>query len=827
MTKLFEQIAKGVEGRYEIVRELGRGGMATVFLARDLRHDRLVAIKVLRSSLAESDASDAFLTEIRITARLQHPNILTVLDSGEVNGYCYYVTPYMEGESLRQRLILEKQLPVEVAVHIARQVASALDRAHRHGVIHRDIKPENVLLSEGTHAVVADFGIARAIDAAGVSGLSSGANGTMAYMSPEQVMDSPDVDGRCDVYGLGCMLFEMLAGRTPFVGISPQELADQHLNTPPPSITSLRPLVSPELAATLDRCLAKTPADRFSTAADLAAALATAGTTPTPTPPAGYSVLVSRTDPAPWQLASFGTGPLPQVSNRVARVRRWAPFAAVVLLGVVATGMYAVWNATRSTQPSHGASLAVLPFDNLGGGDEAQYFADGITEEISSQLQSLRGLKLISRTSALALKGTALTIPEIADSLRVSHVLEGTVRRSESKIRVSAKLIEARSDTPLWDRTFERELKDVFSLQDEIAREVKRMLSSAVAGLGSMADAPRPNSSGAYDEYLRGKFLLQKGTQEGVQSAMAAFRRAIALDPAYAPAYAALAEAYSELTTVSLPGVFDPYRLIALEQLLAEKAIQLDSGLAEAYAIRGGSRAIALGNADSTFADFVRAMQLRPNAVSIHAGLAFAMATAKNYVEAFKCADIAVDLDPFSPGVRVLYSGVASAAGRWDLVLKQSQSARELGGRLLIPHAYEAAALLYSGRAKECLQLDLGLWTPVRASCLSALHRDDEARALLAAAEKQADQGGLHWVNTMAISIGYAGLGDAAQWSKWFKRGVEVSPEVYFSLILDSALHDLIRSDPLFETTLTHARDTIRKRFAEEHAKLTVADALR
>jgi serine/threonine protein kinase/TolB-like protein len=832
MSELFEQIAKGIEGHYEIVRELGRGGMATVFLARDLRHDRFVALKVLRSSVADSDGVERFLAEIRITARLQHPHILTLLDSGEANGHCYYVTPYMEGDSLRQRLILDKQLPIEVAVQLVRQVATALDYAHRHGVVHRDIKPENILLTAGLHAVVSDFGVAQAIDAAGVSGVSShGAIGTMAYMSPEQVMNTPDLDGRCDLYALGCMLFEMLAGRTPFIGISPQELADQQLNATPPAITSLRPMVPPELANILNRCLAKTPADRFSTGAELALALGAVSTMPTPTPPTGYSVWVPETDSAPW-LRARGTTTGPALTRHFARFNHWAPKAALVVLAL-ASGGYALWQRSRppvvmeKSATSYGASLAVLPFDNLGGGQDVQVFADGITEEIISRLSALRGLKVISRTSTLALKQTTLTIPQIADTLKVRHILEGTVRRSGSKIRVTAQLIEAHTDTHLWTETFEHELKDVFLVQDEIAHQVSRLLSAAVQGLGSMADAPRPSSSGAYDAYLQGKFLLKQVTPEGVQSSIAALRRSIELDSMYAPAYAALAEAFADLGSLSELGTVDDYRLLALRRRLADKAIQLDPGLADAYAYRAESHMLAYTNVDSALADTRYALQLRPNAVNLHGHYAYGLAALKKYDEALEHAAKAVELDPVSPGARMLFSGVASAAGKWDLVLVHSRHARALAGPLMIPNAYEAAALLFTGRIAACLQQELGYWKPVQAACLYAMNRKAEAHAMLAAYEKEVEKAGVNWVNAMALAIAYGSIGNATQWARWFERGVDISSEVYFPLILDSDLHDPIRADPLFEATLARARETIRRRFAAEFARVTVADALR
>ena len=273
-----DRLTAALADRYAVVRELGRGGMATVYLAEDLKHRRPVAVKVLRPELAGALGPDRFLREIEIAARLDHPHILPLYDSGEAGGFLFYVMPFVEGESLRDRLAREKQLPIEEALQVAREVADALSYAHSRDVIHRDIKPENILLSGG-HARVADFGIARAITEAGGERLTGTglAIGTPTYMSPEQAAGSQDLDGRSDLYSLGCVLYEMLAGTPPFSGPL-ESMVRQHLTVNPPPVTTLRPAVPPAVAAALMRVLAKTPADRFSPAAQFAEALRPTGT---------------------------------------------------------------------------------------------------------------------------------------------------------------------------------------------------------------------------------------------------------------------------------------------------------------------------------------------------------------------------------------------------------------------------------------------------------------------------------------------------------------------------------------------------------------------
>jgi serine/threonine protein kinase len=454
---------------YEIEREIGRGGSSTVYLARDLKHDRCVALKVLHPEFGCAVAADAFLREVQTTAQLQHPHILTLLDSGEVDGLLYFVTPYVEGETLRERLMWEKQLPVEDAVQICREVADALAYAHSQGMVHRDIKPENILLS-GDHAVVADFGLARSVGGVGEDlgdGTATVAVGTPAYMSPEQAAGNADVDGRSDIYSLGCVLYEMLAGHSPFSGASPETVLKLQQTAEVQPITDHRPGLPAEVVGVLERALAKTPADRFARAQDMLAML-----------------------PFPSDIR-------PALVRSVAPVseRRWlvAPVFGFAAAAVLLLGLFVVSGApmlrflgdlfplSSVSEASH--SVAVLPFANISDEKGNDLFTVGVHEDVLTHLSKIGGLRVISRTSVMPYGSTELRLREIAAELGVTAILEGSVRRVGDRVRITAQLIDARTDRHLWAETYDRELtaSNVFSVQTDVAEKIARALHATLA----------------------------------------------------------------------------------------------------------------------------------------------------------------------------------------------------------------------------------------------------------------------------------------------------------------------------------------------------------
>jgi TolB-like protein/tRNA A-37 threonylcarbamoyl transferase component Bud32 len=551
------RLAEALAGRYRIERELGRGGMATVYLAEDLKHQRKVAVKVLRPELAAALGAERFLREIQTTASLRHPHILPLYDSGAAEGFLYYVMPFIEGGSLRDRLRQQKQLPLDEALALSREVADALGYAHSRGIVHRDIKPENILLEQG-HAVVTDFGIARALSEAGGERLTETglAIGTPLYMSPEQAAGDRDLDGRSDLYSLGCVLYEMLAGQPPFTGPTAESITRQHLLTQAAPVTNLRPTVPEAVAGTLARTLAKNPADRFNPAAQFIQALAA---------PAGAGAVS------------------PPARHWLSRL----PLLAAGVLAIAAVAVLAVRLLPRGQARPAIERIAVLPMDNQTGDTTRQFFADGMTRELIGVLTDA-GVRVLGHRAVAAYRGSDLPVSEIAKQLGVDAVVTGSVLQAGDQVQVAAELTDPATGENLWARTFARPAADVLTLQrdmaSEIARGIKARLTPAQQQFLVQA---RPVNPRAYAQYLLGQEQANLRTPEGFRLSFEYLGRSIALDSTFAPAWATLAMS-SAYALIYQTAPRDSAR--AVLERAAGRAIELDDRLGDPYFARGVAR---------------------------------------------------------------------------------------------------------------------------------------------------------------------------------------------------------------------------------------------
>jgi len=676
VTDALDRLKAAVADRYAVERELGAGGMANVYLAEDLRHHRKVALKVLRPEIARV-LGDRFQREIETTAQLTHPHILPLLDSGDADGTLFYVMPYVEGESLRERLTREHQLQLDDAIQITREVADALSYAHRHGVLHRDIKPENILL-ESDHAVVADFGIARAIDQAGGERLTeTGVTlGTPAYMSPEQAMGNRDLDGRSDVYSLGCMLYEMLSAETPYTGATPMAIMARKLADPLPRISVVRETVPPGVEAVLAKALARVPADRYATASEFAAALSA--------PTALTSSEAPRASRSPRRVAALAT------------ILLVIAAAAVVLLKTAVQG--------PSHNPSGGplTSLVVLPLRNLSGDSTQEYFADGMTEALITELDKVSALTVISAHTAMLYKRSAKPTPEIARELHVQALVEGSVQRESGQVRITARLIDGRTDRRLWDSTYDREAAGVLALQAEVARAIARAIGARLTPEETRRlQVSRPVNPIAYDEYLLGRHDVALFTAEDISRAIAHYRRAIALDSTFVAPYAGLADAYWYL---SGGFAFIPAREAApLAEAAAERAVALDPGSAEAHAalaeVRYGFE-WRWAEADS---EYRRALELNSGLSDVHESYSMYLLYLGRRDEAVQHALRAVALDPLHADVREVLGYTYFYAWRFEESIAAEKETLELDSSnwfAPVPMAWSYSAL---GRHQEAI----------------------------------------------------------------------------------------------------------------------------
>ncbi len=645
MSDVASRLCAALARQYAVERELGQGGMATVYLAHDRKHGRKVAIKVLRPDLAEALGAERFEQEIRTTANLQHPHILPLFDSGSAEGFLYYVMPYVPGETLRERLAREPQLPVDEAVQIAAAVADALDYAHRHDVVHRDIKPANILLHEG-RPLVADFGIALALRQPDtrmtVTGLSLG---TPSYMSPEQAAADRDITARSDIYSLASVLYEMLAGDPPFAGRNPRAVVARILAEPPVPLTRVRPSVPRHVSAAVDRALAKVPDDRFATAAEFAEAL----------------------------------------------------------------------TEKRAVSAPPKASIAVLPFANMSTDPDNEFLADGIAEEVINALAQLPGLRVAARTSSFAFRGRDEDLRGIGDALNVSTVLEGSVRRSGNRLRVTAQLIDVADGFHLWSERYDRELRDVFDIQDEIAAAiVTRMRITLGRGTGALV-RPGTDNVDAYQLYVRGRALLYR-RGANIDRALECFERAVALDPGYAAAHAGRAEA---LMTMGMWGLRRGFESMPQARAAANRALEIDPDLAEAhYAL--GCIAFYFESGPTVFGPaLARAVELKPGFTQARCGRA--LYDLSGYREDHEAAVAesgrAVRDDPLNAYAATMHAMTQYRAGRVADALAEARRATELdpesvvawwhlqsilgwsGDHAAAVHAGETALALYPGFA--------------------------------------------------------------------------------------------------------------------------------
>lgn len=730
-------LTAALAGRYEIEDEIGRGGMATVYRAADRRHGRHVAVKVLHPQLAQSLGAERFLREIAIAARLSHPHIVPLIDSGQANGMLFYVTPLVPDGSLRERLDRDRVLAVPEALRITAEIGAALDYAHRSGVVHRDVKPENILFADG-HAVLTDFGIARASAPRGPDALTEVglALGTPDYMSPEQASGERTLTPESDVYSLACVLFEMLSGAPPFHSDTSHGTLLRQVTEAPRSVRTLRPEVPAGLERALMRALAKDPAARYRRASEFVSALQEEAASLTP-------VSAART-----------------------------------------------------------RAIAVLPFVNASPDPDTEYLSDGITDELIDALSKVRGLRVASRTSVFALKGKPQDVRAIGALLGVSAIIEGTVRKVGDRLRIAAQLTSTDNGSLLWSQRFDRQLADVFAVQDEIAHTIVDTLRAT-----SFADLSEPlaqrytQNVRAHGLYLRGRYEWNKRTQEGVLEGIRYFEQAIAEDPTYAPAYVGLADSYALHVDYRDAPVHEGF---ARARAYAERALELDDSLAEAHASLAWTRFIYDWDWDGAGREFRRAIELAPSYASAHQWYAVFLASRGQHDEAIIEAHLAQDLDPASVSIRRTIGWTYYYARRYEQARLHVDRAVAMNPLAEESYRILGLSLLETGRHEEAVRVlrESAELPGAGAYAIAALGytlaragRLDEARDQLARLEACAAEG---YVSPVAFAMMLLGLGQHDAALDWAWRALD-ERRGWLAYLNVNPMLDPVRDHPRFK----------------------------
>jgi eukaryotic-like serine/threonine-protein kinase len=784
MPKLREQLQRTLGSAYTIERELGGGGMSRVFVATETRLGRRVVVKVLRSEIAVGTSAERFEREMALCARCHHPHIVPVLAAGEVKGLPWFTMPLVEGESLRDRLTRDGPLPVSEAIRLLAEIADALAYAHRMGVVHRDIKPENILLQDG-HAVVADFGVAKAFYAATVADSAlqvtgvGAVIGTPAYMAPEQATGDTTIDHRVDLYALGVVAYELLTGKNPFSGTSPVQVVTAHLTQTPPSISQVRRDCPPLLATLVQRLLAKEPSARPGTA---------------------YEVRV--------ELQAIASGTVEGIApRRPRRIALLAGLGAVAVLGLLYFALFRNRAAPRAAAPvitQDVKSLAVLPFQNIGGDSTTDYFSAGIAEELISALGRLEGLRVASRTSAFAARAASADLREIGRRLGVSAVLEGTVQQSGQRLKVTARLVDVGRDAQLWDGEYRGEVRDVFAVQDTIARAIAAALKVTLVGaVGTALVARGTSDTAAHDMYLRGRYFLGFRTPAAIRKALEAFEAAVGRDSSFAPAWAGLADAYN----LGVPfGSIRPDLALPQARAAAQRALELDSTLAEVHTSLGFIAMFVDRNWTEAERRFDRAVQLNPSYVQGRLFRAWLFMLTGRSAEALTEIERARALDPLSLIIRTRIGSMLHYVGRDREAIGAFQRALEIDSTFA--HARAGLALSYAtnGDFQEALALrprlepmfgnyEAGEWGVV----LALAGRTAEARQVLAELEAQRKR---RYVSADAFAAVHTALGEAdAAFAEFDRAFAEHSWSPTIAMI--EPLYKPLHRDPRWARLLT------------------------
>ena len=770
-------------GHYRIVEQIGAGGMGVVYRAHDEQLDRDVALKMLPpGTLADEATRTRFRKEALALAKLDHPNVATIHEFGSQNGVDFLVAAYVPGITLDTKISLGA-LPEAEVISLGIQLAAGLAAAHEQGVIHCDLKPGNLRLTPDGRLKILDFGLARLIEPVGDDTLtatltkSQGVAGTLPYMAPEQLRGQK-ADFRTDIWAAGAVLYEMATGERPFKEQTAPALAADIIHKAPPAPRRLKADMSPGLEAIIQRCLEKEPEKRYQSADQLA-------------------IDLRRPQTAGAAVSSVATANFPRRRRRGLVAAGSAVFCMLALLFALNVGG---WRERLFRGIAHGPieSLAVLPLQNLSRVPDQDYFADGMTEELTTELAQIGALRVISRTSTMRYKGTQKALPDIAKELGVDAVIEGSVDRSGDEVRISVQLINARTDSHLWARSYQRNLRDILAMQSEVARAVAgeirvQLTPQEQARLGR----PRAVNPAAYEAYLQGRYHWNFHTSDHLQKAIAEYQRAIQLDPSYALAYVGLSEVY-HILPVNADAASQEVLPKAKDAAL--KALELDPQLSDGHA----ALAFVLEQYDWDWAgaerEYKRAIELSPNNSTARAYYSRLLTVLGRHSEAIAEAERARELDPMSTLASFLLGMAYSYARQYDRAARELAQCLEINPKFWPAHIFLGQVYEQQGRYADALAefskaegQTLGATSQI-GHVYAVSGKRAKAEQVLKDLTTRAKE---RYVSPVYFARIYAGLGQKDQALEWLERGYAVR-DSQIELIAVEPTYDSLRSDPRF-----------------------------
>ncbi len=776
-------------GRYEIIEELGKGGMGEVYRVEDKKINEEVALKLIKPEIAaEKKTIERFRNELKLAREISHRNVCRMYDFNEEEGTPYITMEYVTGEDLRSLIKRIGKIPVEKTVSIAKQVCEGLAEAHRKGVVHRDLKPSNIMIDREGNVRIMDFGIARSLKAKNITreGMMIG---TPEYMSPEQV-EGKKTDQRSDIYSLGIIIFEMATGRVPFEGETSLSIAMKHKSEEPPDPRKINAQIPDDLSRLILKCMEKEKEKRYQGTKELLSELNEIEI------PATEEVFPKKKPEAEIPKKRFQSFVIPGI---------------IILFGIIIVAGYLFFGRILKTEkpkaetismPKWKDSIAVLPFADLSPQKDQEYFCDGMTDDIITKLSGINELKVISRTSVMRYKNSDKDIKEIGQELSVATVLEGSIQKEKDKIRINAQLINMEDGFHLWAETYDRKLASIFDIQDEISKAITEALRIELIDKEKALLVKRYTENlEAYNLYLKGRYFWNKRTEEGYQKSLEYFQEAIEKDPAYALAYTGIADYYNLL------GYYDylpPKEAFPKAKAAAEKALEMDETLAEAH----NSLAMVKENYDWDWKgaerEYRRAIELNPSYATAHQWYAGYLGARGRHDESIAENKQAQELDPLSPIIGADLGINFISARQYDQAIEEFQKALEMDPNYIVAHLF--LGLAYTGKemydeaiaelqkAQTLSGDDDSLITVFLGVIYSLSGKKDEAKKIL---NEVIELSKHSYVSPLCISLIYVGLGQKDQAFEWLEKAYDERDHWMSSLKVLPIL-DSIRSDPRF-----------------------------